>query len=905
MKINHLKPAVFFSIFLLMIIQLITPLPVIAQEIEGQEAKIKLNDVQIETNIESSQISVHLDLAKPLGNVSAQVISLSNNLLFPDNDTITIVNQQEQTIGSAVLKSNKLQLAIASSYQGNFKISLHAPVEMISPNTYLSIDSDNFSKKVLLPTINEHTEIASPTTKPVKLLQDSPLPYLSITQPETINFNYTADRSGNYLTNNDQGVSGKNVLNYAYGQTTEAAFDNENYVNYSDEAYLKKTAQEVNGKQGLFDVTLDVKGNEYPNPIDIVLIIDYSSTMSGQKLENTISGVKAFLDQIDNALSSEKVHVGIVAYNREAYVQPLTTDKKALVDFLEDTSKSRSGTFIQKGLYAAEELLETSTTPNVQKKILVHIGDGSANRAYFPTENAVSYTNDGQITAYNGYKADSYYRDFAVTSPLYYTSSPATVDRDPNNATLTGARELANLTIGTAVDLKLKGYDLYSISVAPSARGEYIDKNIASSEATYVSIDADLTQLGEALENVAAKVDRTITNGTIRDPMGEQILLQKSSAEFSPADYSLNGYRKDATGSWVAAPDLLNKVTVSEQNGQLTLSGLYLGTDERLTMTYQIRIDTESSAFIPEHWYLANGRTTLEPVGKGNFLDFPIPSVKAPGTKITIEKNWQDNNNSLHLRPDSISFILKRTTVTSSAWQESQPIQLRASEVPTNQWHTEVDSVIPKNEDAPVSLAAFNNQGENFNYTAAEIAVDPNYTATSEVTDGKISLKNTLSATLTTDLAFKKVDEQDQPLKGVRFKLVDEQQHQIGDVQSSDENGQVSFPQLKAGKYQLVEIEPLAGYQAIDPIQITIEANIVGKLIVTSPENWTAKVVNKKITDTVSSSSSMQNKPTTGQIPKAGERTQSWLLITGLLLIIFTVLLYYTKKISPASDSYS
>jgi LPXTG-motif cell wall-anchored protein len=126
---------------------------------------------------------------------------------------------------------------------------------------------------------------------------------------------------------------------------------------------------------------------------------------------------------------------------------------------------------------------------------------------------------------------------------------------------------------------------------------------------------------------------------------------------------------------------------------------------------------------------------------------------------------------------------------------------------------------------------------------------------------------------------------------------LDEQKQQVGTIQSSDENGQVTFSQLKAGNYQLVEIEPLTGYQAIKPIQITIEANPQGELTVTSPENWTAKVVNKKITDDTNPSSSSQDKPaTTGQMPKAGERPQTWLLLMGLLLIIFAGSLYYTKK---------
>lgn len=216
-----------------------------------------------------------------------------------------------------------------------------------------------------------------------------------------------------------------------------------------------------------------------------------------------------------------------------------------------------------------------------------------------------------------------------------------------------------------------------------------------------------------------------------------------------------------------------------------------------------------------------------------------------------------------------------------------------------DQWQTELDSIIPKNETSAVALAAFNNRGEDFNYSATEVAVDPNYTGTSEIKDGKIVLTNTLNNTM--NLTFKKVDEQDQPLKGVRFKLLDNKGQQIGDIQTSDENGQVSFTQLREGNYQLVEIEPLAGYQPIEPIQLTIEPNSHGELIVTSPENWTYKVVNKKITDTTTSSS--ENKPTTenkptsaGQIPKAGERVQSWLLIIGVILISITGILYYKNK---------
>ncbi|MFD1901668.1 SpaA isopeptide-forming pilin-related protein [Enterococcus termitis] len=196
-------------------------------------------------------------------------------------------------------------------------------------------------------------------------------------------------------------------------------------------------------------------------------------------------------------------------------------------------------------------------------------------------------------------------------------------------------------------------------------------------------------------------------------------------------------------------------------------------------------------------------------------------------------------------------------------------------------------------------------------YSAEETAIDPNYTSATQVTDNKITLTNTLSST---DLTFTKVDEHDQPLNGVRFKLLDEQGKQIGEEQISNEAGLVTFPQLREGNYQLVEIEPLAGYQAIDPIQLTIEQNSDGEFVVTNPTNWSHKVVNKKITEQSSSSSennststsssgnkqttvSSKNKPTTtGQIPKAGEHVQSWLLIVGVLLIFVVSILYYKNK---------
>lgn len=65
---------------------------------------------------------------------------------------------------------------------------------------------------------------------------------------ETYNFNYKNDEQGHYLTN---GISEGDTYNYDYGHAPEATFDEEKYVNYGDEAYLKKSVAAVTGQQGL------------------------------------------------------------------------------------------------------------------------------------------------------------------------------------------------------------------------------------------------------------------------------------------------------------------------------------------------------------------------------------------------------------------------------------------------------------------------------------------------------------------------------------------------------------------------------------------------------------------------------------------------------------------------------
>ena len=545
---------------------------------------------------------------------------------------------------------------------------------------------------------------------------------------ETYNFNYKNDEQGHYLTN---GISEGDTNNYDYGHAPEATFDEEQYVNYGDEAYLKKSVAAVTGQQGLFNVTLDVKGNQTESPIDLVLVIDYSSSMKGEKLNNALKGLQQFGEELSDSLTDGHVRIGIVAYNRLTYsTADFSTDMNDLEDFLRNTAEPHSGTFMQKGLLEGQRLLAEKSRPNA-KKMLVHIGDGSANASFLPRENAQIYPNNGEIIDYNGYHTSSYMEEFQTESNQYYTSNSASTDA---NAIQTNSTTVTDNTLGTIVSLKKSGDTYYSIAANPSLRGEYISRNIASDPKNYLIIDENLSGLGTALKELAGSINNTIHEGLIIDPMGENILLQ-GAGNFTEDNYQLKGWRKMPTGEWLEASDLLTDVVVTEENQVLHISTISLGKNERLTLTYQIRLNTETNDFKGDTWFLCNDRTTLQPTPEEETVDFPIPAIKAPTVQLKLIKNWE--NITEKEIPEAIQYqVTRKTTTDETAWSTSEVMQLTQKE-----GYQKLINQVTVNG-AEVALPKFNNRGEDFVYQIEEVNVPAEFDSIMTKTKDEFILTN-------------------------------------------------------------------------------------------------------------------------------------------------------------------
>ncbi len=552
----------------------------------------------------------------------------------------------------------------------------------------------------------------------------------------TYDFDYQANQSGQYITD---GVEQGDTYNYDYGNAPGVDFDSENYVNYHDEAYVKKSVKEVAGQQGLFDVTLDVKGNQVDNPVDLVLVIDYSSSMKGEKLTNALKGLQQFGEELGDSLSNGSIRIGIVAYNRTTYsTNGFSTDIDYLQNFLQHTAESHSGTFMQKGLMEGQRLLLEQSRPEAEK-MFIHIGDDSANRSYLPDENATVYPNTGKIDDYNGYHTSSYTKAFQTANPQYHTTSKTSTD---SLAVPVSSQVVTDETLGTIVDIKESNFAVYSVATAPSARGEYIARNLATAPANYLTTDENLSGLGSALKEIANHIDKTIPNGTITDPMGEGILLQ-GAGTFDNSHYQLVGWRKNDQGAWIQAPEIVAAVQVTEANQTISISNIALGENEKLTLTYQVRINTESAEFQGETWVLCNGRTTLTTGSDGEYLDFPIPSIKAPVVELKIMKKWVNVPDAQI--PDQIEYQVKRTTtVSAESWQMSDRLTLNKGE-----GYQGTRTKVPV-EGQNVVLPKYNNQGEDFFYTVEEVNVPDDFESAVTNEDGTIIITNTKKETSST-----------------------------------------------------------------------------------------------------------------------------------------------------------
>lgn len=321
---------------------------------------------------------------------------------------------------------------------------------------------------------------------------------------------------------------------------------------------LDKDAAAVEGETNLWEVTLGIQGKNFETTSDVVLVIDCSGSMKGDKLTNTREAAKAFGQKLLTEGSTTRIAIVTFIKEATAYNNGHFYGAGELAAFetaVEKATYAEGGTNQQAGLHVAQQLLNTSAAG---LKNIVILSDGDATYSY-PFVASATYSDCGAWTSFDCPRGGSI-TNIGAFAPDYTTvigsGSSFTLDYNarvtatcPEHGGTTTQKYVYNLdgtattksgtdngvaTIWEANQAKVAGTTIYSVALQAGTDGENTLKTCAT-DATkdyYAIASADNVEekLTTAFTSIAGSIAIAARNGVVNDPMGEHVKLSFSGA---------------------------------------------------------------------------------------------------------------------------------------------------------------------------------------------------------------------------------------------------------------------------------------------------------------------------------------------------------------------------------------
>ena len=336
---------------------------------------------------------------------------------------------------------------------------------------------------------------------------------------------------------------------------------------------LSKTAQPVDGKDGLYELTLTIEGKNYSTTSDVVLVIDNSNSMyykngkddrdgygtatTAPRMMNTIAAAKAFADKLLTENSATRI--ALVVYGTKVHWSTDFYDaahKSDLTQKLGEISQdyNNGGTNQQAGIHVAQQLLASASSTGKQKNIVI-LSDGEPTYSYPFVASATysgceawskytcprggsitnigafapSYSNSDIVGAGNRFTMD-YNAAVTATCPKHgeSTTEDYVYNLDGTSTTSKGTNN-GVATIWEANQAKTAGTTIFSVALQAGTEGENTLKSCASDAAKdYFAIgqnDNVEQKLTAAFEAIAGSIAKAATNGSVTDPMSQYVNL--------------------------------------------------------------------------------------------------------------------------------------------------------------------------------------------------------------------------------------------------------------------------------------------------------------------------------------------------------------------------------------------
>lgn len=438
---------------------------------------------------------------------------------------------------------------------------------------------------------------------------------------------------------------------------------------------LDKDAAAVVGAENLWEITLGIQGKNFETTSDVVLVIDCSGSMEGDKLTNTRKAAKAFGQKLLTEGSTTRIAIVTFIDEATAYNNGHFYGAGELAAFetaVDGATYANGGTNQQAGLHVAQQLLNTSTAG---LKNIVILSDGDATYSYpfvggnatigcsyiilhrfnenvtvatWPTVATPDYST--VIGTGNSFDLDEGNITWNCTcehnrttqklyGAFYYDASGNLVCSNGSMATNNGVA-----TIWEANQAKAAGTTVYSVALQAGTNGENTLKACATNPTkdyfAIASSDNVEEKLTTAFQTIAGSIAIAASNGVVNDPMGEHVQLSFSgSAPVITTDKAVYDagnadiYISQGSAVYDAATRSISWNVGSVREGDNPI------------MKYKVGILEGYSPATGEVLY-TNGRTTFSYknyLGEDTVGDFePIPRVTVGGGAILV--HWYQVN---------------------------------------------------------------------------------------------------------------------------------------------------------------------------------------------------------------------------------------------------------------------
>lgn len=426
-------------------------------------------------------------------------------------------------------------------------------------------------------------------------------------------------------------------------ETTQPVWPNEGAIQ------LNKTAEPVQGKDGVYEITLTIEGMNYSTNSDVVLVIDKSGSMNDDdKLRDTKKAAIAFGEKLLTKGSTTRIAIVTYADNATSINKGhfYTADELDAFKSQINGITASGGTNQQAGIYKAQQLLD-SDSPVGNLKNIVILSDGVPTYSYAIT-GSITCTRDAYV------ERDSKYVDY-VYATMDVDWSTANIVCNHNNRIGSGygigVKKQSGLsvnscgvyssyishgiaTIWEAKQAKATGTTIFSVALQVGTEGENILKACATDPTKgYYAIgqnDNVETKLKDAFTAIAGSIAIAAKNGKVTDPMSDYVSLDFTGNPVVTSDEAV--YKNGQADVYLSQ----GTVTRNEQTLSWDVGNINEGTPAIMKYRVTLRGDVGKGQTYPTNKTTTFTYTDYQ--DESATKDFPIPQVTLNGG--TIRKHF-------------------------------------------------------------------------------------------------------------------------------------------------------------------------------------------------------------------------------------------------------------------------